>query len=202
MIIRKQISELEFQRDQSQRTNHHALQEINSLKSTIEQLHEREQIQQREQNHRSSQIATVDNQLHDMKNQLRANEHRLDLLQKENEALKSSLEQLSLSHHEEPRNQSVFQITEAVRPRQQTPLWLLNTEIIEQQQQQQQQQAFTDPRPVTSASYIPRFSENDYAANGWIRTDPDVVPLQARPPTRAHIAQTIPPAAQNEMVLG
>ena len=55
---------------------------------------------------------------------------------------------------------------------------------------------------VTSASYIPRFSENDYAANGWIRTDPDVIPLQARPPTRTHIVQTIPPAAQHEMVLG
>ena len=39
-----------------------------------------------------SSIVAVDNQLHDMKTQLRANEHRLDLLQKENEALKSSLE--------------------------------------------------------------------------------------------------------------
>jgi hypothetical protein len=30
---------------------------------------------------------------------------------------------------------------------------------------------------VTTATYIPRFSENDYVANGWIKTDPDVIPL-------------------------
>jgi type IV secretory pathway VirB4 component len=32
-------------------------------------------------------------------------------------------------------------------------------------------------RPVTTANYIPRFSESDYAANGWIKSDPDVIPL-------------------------
>ncbi len=32
-------------------------------------------------------------------------------------------------------------------------------------------------RPVTTTNYIPRFSENDYAANGWLKSDPDVIPL-------------------------
>jgi len=26
-------------------------------------------------------------------------------------------------------------------------------------------------RPITTTNYIPRFSENDYAANGWIKSD-------------------------------
>ncbi len=85
-------------------------------------------------------ILAIDNHLHDMKNQLRANEQRLDLLQKENESLKLSLEKLSLSNRppivtEEPRNQSYLHTTEIVRP----PLWLLNNEILEQQ-------AFTESR--------------------------------------------------------
>ncbi|CAF4736945.1 unnamed protein product, partial [Rotaria magnacalcarata] len=29
-------------------------------------------------------------------------------------------------------------------------------------------------RSVTANNYIPRFSENDYVANGWIKSDPDV----------------------------
>ncbi|CAF4323230.1 unnamed protein product, partial [Rotaria magnacalcarata] len=32
-------------------------------------------------------------------------------------------------------------------------------------------------RSVTANNYIPRFSENDYVANGWIKSDPDVIPL-------------------------
>jgi hypothetical protein len=31
-------------------------------------------------------------------------------------------------------------------------------------------------RPVTT-NYIPRFSEHDYVANGWIKAEPDVIPL-------------------------
>ena len=52
-------------------------------------------------------------------------------------------------------------------------------------------------RPVTSASFIPRFSENDYAANGWIKPNPDVIPIQPRPVSRA-----LPPASNHEMVIG
>jgi len=32
-------------------------------------------------------------------------------------------------------------------------------------------------RPITTTNYIPCFSENDYVANGWIKSDPDVIPL-------------------------
>ncbi len=32
-------------------------------------------------------------------------------------------------------------------------------------------------RPATTENYIPHFSENDYVANGWIKTDPDVILL-------------------------
>jgi hypothetical protein len=32
-------------------------------------------------------------------------------------------------------------------------------------------------RSITTANYIPRFSENDYVANGWIKTEPDVISL-------------------------
>lgn len=52
-------------------------------------------------------------------------------------------------------------------------------------------------RPVTAASFIPRFSENDYAANGWIKPNPDVIPIQPRPVTRP-----LPPASNHEMVIG
>jgi hypothetical protein len=37
LLIRKQITELEVQRDQLQKTNNHILQEVNSLKSNIDQ---------------------------------------------------------------------------------------------------------------------------------------------------------------------
>ena len=35
----------------------------------------------------------------------------------------------------------------------------------------------TVTRPVQTSSYIPRFSENDYVANGWIKFEPDVISL-------------------------
>lgn len=56
---------------------------------------------------------------------------------------------------------------------------------------------FSYSRPVTGASFIPRFSENDYAANGWIRPNPDVIPIQPRPVTRP-----LPPPSNHEMVIG
>ena len=68
----------------------------------------------------------------------------------------------------------------------------MNEELIE----------FDDSRPVIGASYIPRFSENDYAANGWIKSDPDVVPIQPRPVTRISSSRPLPPAAEHEMVVG
>ena len=33
-------------------------------------------------------------------------------------------------------------------------------------------------RSVTANNYIPRFSENDYVANGWIKSDPDVIEIE------------------------
>ena len=32
-------------------------------------------------------------------------------------------------------------------------------------------------RPAPTSHYIPRFSENDYVANGWIKSEQDVFPL-------------------------
>lgn len=34
-----------------------------------------------------------------------------------------------------------------------------------------------DFRPMVTSNYIPRFSEGDYVANGWIKSDPDVILL-------------------------
>lgn len=55
---------------------------------------------------------------------------------------------------------------------------------------------------MTTANYIPRFSENDYAANGWIKSDSDVLISQARPATRIPSSRALPPAAEHEMILG
>lgn len=55
---------------------------------------------------------------------------------------------------------------------------------------------------MTASNYIPRFSENDYAANGWIRSEPDVIPIQPRPVTRIASSRPIPPASEHEMVIG
>lgn len=69
------------------------------------------------------------------------------------------------------------------------PLWSLNHEIVEQQQAftesrsesplclKNHLQKNTVSRPVHASTYIPRFSENDYVANGWIKSEPDVISL-------------------------
>ncbi len=53
-----------------------------------------------------------------------------------------------------------------------------------------------------TTNYIPRFSENDYAANGWIKSDPDVVHLQSQPAPRPPSSRPIPPASAHEMIVG
>ncbi len=67
---------------------------------------------------------------------------------------------------------------------------------------------------MTATNYIPRFSENDYAANGWIKFDSDVLQqnnhpqtiIESRPATRAPssrtVISTIPPASDHEMIIG
>lgn len=98
-----------------------------------------------------------------MQNQIRTNEIRIDLLRKQNESLKASLEKLlsrnnnnnspssviTEERYEELRNQSKQEqpyrrysysnetITPKTKP---SPLWLLNNEILERQQ------AFTETR--------------------------------------------------------
>jgi hypothetical protein len=88
-------------------TNNHVLQEVASLKSNIEQLHQ--QINEREQI--SVQHPDLnDNIIHDMQNQMRTNDLHIDVLQKQNDSLKTSLDKLLVTNPpvltEELRNQS------------------------------------------------------------------------------------------------
>ncbi|CAF0975911.1 unnamed protein product [Adineta steineri] len=182
-------------------TNNHLLQEISILKSNLEQLDQQlQQMEEREQmllqypdlNGPIDHGSTTNNIVIDMQNQMRTNEIRVDLLRKQNESLKISLEKLlsmhsnnnntpsliteeryeelrSQSRQEQPHRKYSYENEIAAPKAKPTPLWLLNNELPEQQQ------AFTETRPVTTATYIPRFSENDYVANGWIKSDPDVI---------------------------
>lgn len=101
-------------------TNNHLLEEINILKSNIDQLHQQiQQMDEREQmllqypdlngpiEHESSKMLYLslllihhifclgtNNIIIDMQNQMRTNEIRIDLLRKQNDSLKSSLEKL------------------------------------------------------------------------------------------------------------
>ncbi|CAM2722578.1 unnamed protein product [Rotaria socialis] len=198
-------------------TNHHLLEEMTILKSNIEQLQQEiQQMDEREPmllqysdlhdliEHQPSKFSfyhflflnlVSNNIIIDTQNQMRTNEIPIDLLRKQNDSLKSSLEKLLIVHntspslvtgerYEELRNQSRQEQSyrrysysnESITPKsKQTPLWLLNNEIAEQQQ------AFTETRSVTANNYIPRFSENDYVANGWIKSDPDIIEIETSP---------------------
>jgi hypothetical protein len=122
-------------------TNNHLLHEISILKSNIEQLDQQiQQMDEREQmllqypdlngpiEHEPSNIfkfnisilfyyLATNNIIIDMKNQIRTNEIRIDLLRRQNDSLKSSLEKLlsinnnspslvTEERYEEIRNQS------------------------------------------------------------------------------------------------
>lgn len=106
----------------------------------------------------------IDSHIQNTENQL-----RLTVLQRENDALKLSLEQSLHSAQPEPQ----FYV-QTPKP---TLLSMLNTEILERRQQQ-------PPPPATPAEsrtgFIPRFSENDYAANGWIRPESAAIISQPR----------------------
>jgi len=106
-------------------TNNHLLHEISILKSNIEQLDQQiQQMDEREQmllqypdlngpiEHEPSNIfkfnisilfyyLATNNIIIDMKNQIRTNEIRIDLLRRQNDSLKSSLEKL-LSMNSQP----------------------------------------------------------------------------------------------------
>ncbi|CAF1394768.1 unnamed protein product [Rotaria sp. Silwood1] len=179
-------------------THNHVLQEVTSLKSNIEQLQQQiQQMTEREKillqypvlNGPNQNTSTTNNFVHDMQNQMRTNEFRIDSLQKQNDSLKFSLEKLQLTNnhtnpllvteerYEKLRNQSKQEQsyrqyshaneTLPSKPKQ-TPLWLLNNEILEQQQ------AFTDTRLTTTKNDIPHLNENEYAENRWIKSDQDV----------------------------
>ncbi|CAF3055254.1 unnamed protein product [Rotaria sp. Silwood2] len=108
-------------------THNHVLQEVTSLKSNIEQLQQQlQQMTEREKtllqypvsNGPIQNTSTTNNFVHDMQTQMQTNELRIDLLQKQNDSLKFSLEQLrpTTNHtnpllvteerYEELRNQS------------------------------------------------------------------------------------------------
>ena len=98
----------------------------------------------------------IDSHIQNTENQL-----RLTVLQRENE---QSL------HSAQPEPQFYVQTPKP------TLLSMLNTEILERRQQ--------PPPPATPAEsrtgFIPRFSENDYAANGWIRPESAAIISQPR----------------------
>ncbi|CAF1299404.1 unnamed protein product [Adineta ricciae] len=170
-------------------TNNHLLEEISMLKSSLEQLDQQlQQMEEREQmllqypdfNGPIEHEPPSHNIVVDMQNQMRTNE--IQKLLSMNNTLPTMVteeryEELRTQSRQEqvPRKSSFVNepIASKAKP---TPLWLLNNEILEQQKQQQQQ-AFTETRPAPTSHYIPRFSENDYVANGWIKSEQDVFPL-------------------------
>ncbi|UJR36580.1 hypothetical protein I4U23_029299 [Adineta vaga] len=190
-------------------TNNHLLEEIHMLKSNLQQfdqqLHEMEEreqmlLQYPDLHGPIDHEPTTHNIAIDMQNQMRTNEIRVDLLRKQNESLKRSLEKLlSMNNNNNNNNNNMSSIVTEERyeelrtqsrqetaPRRYsygnesgtpkskpTPLWLLSNELVEQQKQQ----AFTETRPAPTSQYIPRFSENDYVANGWIKSDAEIFPL-------------------------
>jgi F0F1-type ATP synthase delta subunit len=89
-------------------TNSHVLQEVASLKSNIEHLHQ--QMNEREQIV-SKHPDLSDNLIHDMQTQMRTNELHIDVLQKQNTSLKSSLEKLLLTSS----NTNLSPVTEDLR---------------------------------------------------------------------------------------
>ncbi|UJR09537.1 hypothetical protein I4U23_013774 [Adineta vaga] len=203
--LKKKVIDLENQRDELQKslltiqkqnqessetirlqslmeTNHHVLEEVASLKANIEQFHqemnEREQMLSKQSDSHGQQQQTVltsDNLIHDMQNQMRANELRIDLLRQQNDSFKISLENLPLSNRstnlsrisEEPshRRHSFTNEMSTSKPKP-TPLWLLNDEILEQQ-------AFSETRPVITTNSIPRSHENNSRISRWIISDSD-----------------------------
>lgn len=92
-------------------TNNHLLQEMNILKSNIEQLHQQiQQMEEREQmllqypdfNGPIEHEPSTNNIINDMQNQIRTNEIRIDLLRKQNDSLKSSLAKLLSMNNTQP----------------------------------------------------------------------------------------------------
>ncbi|CAF5163081.1 unnamed protein product, partial [Rotaria magnacalcarata] len=115
-----------------------------------------------------------------MQTQMRTNELRIDLLRKQNDSLKSSLEQIRMPNHhttlpsvsEELRQEQTDHHSsythESLPPKpKQPPLWLLNNEILEQQQ------TFTETKPSITKIYMPRLTENNYTSHRWIKSDQD-----------------------------
>ncbi|CAF0955792.1 unnamed protein product [Adineta ricciae] len=152
-------------------TNNHVLEEVVSLRANIEQLHhqihEREQMlsKQSELNqHQQQTMLMSDELIHDMQNQMRSNEVQIDLLRKQNDSFKISLDNLLLSN----RSSNLSRISEEIQDQSHrqpkpkpTPLWLLSNEILEQQ-------AFTETRPVIS---VPG---NNPRVSRWIQSVSDV----------------------------
>ncbi|CAF1393627.1 unnamed protein product [Adineta ricciae] len=152
-------------------TNNHVLEEVVSLRANIEQLHhqihEREQMlsKQSELNqHQQQAVLMSDELVHDMQNQMRSNEVQIDLLRKQNDSFKVSLDNLLLSN----RSSNLSRISEEIQDQSHrqpkskpTPLWLLSNEILEQQ-------AFTETRPVISVL------ENNPRASRWIPSVSDI----------------------------
>ncbi|CAM2713636.1 unnamed protein product [Rotaria socialis] len=224
--LKKKVSELECERDELQKrnqpssdtnqvqsfleTNNHVLQEVTSLKSTIEQLqqqlqqmNEREKVllQHHSSNGSSQHTSTSNNFLIDMQTQMRTNELRIDLLRKQNDSLKSSLEQIRVPNH----HTTLPSVSEELRPEQtdhhssytheplppkpkQSPLWLLNNEILEQQQQQ----TFTETKPPIAKIYMPRVTDSNYTSHRWIKSDQDVN-IETLSQSNVHSADSRPP---------
>ncbi|CAF0931311.1 unnamed protein product [Didymodactylos carnosus] len=171
--------------------------DITMLKSNLEQLQQQlRQMDEREQllihypdlNGIIETGPPTNNIVEDMQNQIQANEIRIDLLRRQTESLRSSLEKILNTHNnnqqlttttideekfQKIRNHSRMMISErrnsfnsdtsqpTTTKVRQAPLWKLNNEIVLQE------------RTITPTNYIPRFSEQDYVANGWIRSDSD-----------------------------
>ncbi|CAF3786957.1 unnamed protein product, partial [Adineta steineri] len=199
--LKKQVMEITIERDELQKslkliekqnqassnilmeTNNHVLQEVASLKTNIEQMHQ--QINEREQilskysdiNEHNQTILASDNLIHDMQNQMQTNELRIDLLRKQNDSLKSSLgncllknninnlskitqESRDSTRHEESHRQDSLRNEIVTSKPKRTPLFLLDSEIDEQQQ------AFTETRPVTTTNTLP-----NYTNSRWIHSE-------------------------------
>lgn len=169
-------------------TNRQLNEQISTLKSNIEQLERQiQQMDEREQfllhypdlNGPIEHEQTTNNIIVDMQNQIRTNEIRIDLLRKQSQSLKISLDKCL-----------------ATNPTKPAPLWLLNNEILEQQTNYTNDQPEIFPLPQVNLESERSFTQLD-------RSPDLIITTVSRPPTcRNGRTSSIPPPSEFEMIIG
>lgn len=199
-LLKNQVIELESQRDQLQKINHTISQEVTSLQTNITQLHQQIDGFQSSQNSSCKYLEEIlsfkdnlfflvsDKFVNEMQNQMKIHEQRIDLLQKENNSLKISLEKLLIPKNPpivtEDSYRQYSQMNETIKSKP-SPLFLLNSEIIEKQQ------TFTEPTYENN-------NTNQYIQDRPVITTTTKSDTELRRP----LTSMIPQVSVHEVILG